>query len=128
MSRWLRLGPPTITADEAQEKLGGAPPPIVLDVRTPQEFRSGHIRGARSVPLPDLPAALDALPRDRELVCVCASGSRSRRATSMLTRAGLYAVNLRGGMGAWTRAGLPVQRGGGDGSSRSKPGQKKKRR
>jgi rhodanese-related sulfurtransferase len=127
MMRWLRLGPPTITADEADEKLRGTPPPIVLDVRTPNEFRSGHIRGARSVPLPELPSVLDALPRDRELVCVCASGSRSRRATSMLTRAGLYAVNLRGGMGAWTRSGLTVQRGG-DGSSRAKPPQKKRRR
>jgi rhodanese-related sulfurtransferase len=127
MPRWLRLGPPTITLDEAREKLGGTPPPIVLDVRTPQEFRSGHIRGARSVPLPDLPATIEALPHDRELVCVCASGSRSRRATSMLTRAGLYAVNLRGGMGAWTRAGLPVQRGGDTGAPPKRPGQKKRR-
>ena len=111
MPSWLRLGPPSITAIAVAEKLASAQPPVVLDVRTPEEFASGHVRGARSLPLPDLSAALDDLPRDRELVCVCASGSRSRRATSLLTKRGFYVSNLKGGMGAWSREGLPVQRG-----------------
>jgi rhodanese-related sulfurtransferase len=118
--RFLRLGPPSIRVAEAAEKMGATPAPLVLDVRTPSEFASGHIRGARSIPLPDLPATLSSLPEDRELICVCASGNRSRRATKMLTRQGLYALNLAGGMGAWTRAGLPIQRGGGTGP-RKKP-------
>jgi rhodanese-related sulfurtransferase len=111
MPSWLRLGPPSISAIEVADKLAGSQPPLVLDVRTTQEFASGHVRGARSLPLPDLSAALDDLPRDRELVCVCASGSRSRRATSFLTKHGFYVSNLKGGMGAWSRQGLPVQRG-----------------
>jgi phage shock protein E len=114
MSAWLRSGPPSVTAQDVAGRLGDPSPPLILDVRTPQEFASGHIRGARSVPLPDLPAALDRLPQDREIVCVCASGSRSKRASSMIGKRGLLVLNLKGGMGAWVRAGLPVQRGGGN--------------
>jgi rhodanese-related sulfurtransferase len=85
--------------------------PLVLDVREPNEFRGGHIPGARLIPLGSLSQRMPALPRNREIVCVCRSGSRSRSAVSQLTAAGYQAVNLRGGMIAWSSAGLPVHKG-----------------
>jgi len=113
MPTWLRLGPPGVAAADVATKLGADPRPFVLDVRNPDEFAIGHIAGAALIPLHELPAKLGRVPRDREVVCVCASGSRSRRAAKMLGREGFRALDLRGGMNAWARAGLPISRGGG---------------
>jgi rhodanese-related sulfurtransferase len=82
----------------------------VIDVREAQEWCSGHIAGARWVPLALLranPAA--ALPRDGVLF-VCAAGVRSEAAARVALSAGLRAVfNLSGGTRAWSRAGLPLE-------------------
>jgi rhodanese-related sulfurtransferase len=82
----------------------------VLDVRQPAEWRHGHIRGAQNLPLMQLKRSLSALSRDKTIVTVCASGHRSNAAARTLQRAGYQVVNLRGGMHAWTKAGLPVER------------------
>jgi len=128
MPAWLRLGPPCVTVTDAAAKLGADPRPFVLDVRNPDEFAAGHIEGATLIPLHELTAKLGGLPRDREVICVCASGSRSRRAAKILGREGVYALDLRGGMGAWARAGLPIARGGGRGGGRDTGRKKPKRR
>ena len=106
-------GAPAVDAAAAQEKLRGKPALYVLDVREAAEFNAGHIQGATLIPLGELKARLNKLPQDREIICVCASGSRSSAATRQLIGAGYNAVNLSGGMGAWQRAGLPVKRGKG---------------
>jgi rhodanese-related sulfurtransferase len=54
---------------------------------------------------------MQELPREREIVCVCRSGNRSSSAARQLSAAGFKAANLRGGMIAWRRAGLPVKKG-----------------
>ena len=84
---------------------------VLLDVREDSEWRAGHAPGARHIPLGDLDRGIDALPRDREVVVVCRSGGRSARATAILARAGVEAVNLNGGMRAWAAAGLAVTTG-----------------
>ena len=86
---------------------------LLLDVREPAEWRAGHAPGARHLPLGDLAANLGSLPRDRRVVVVCRSGNRSLRATALLAQAGLDAVNLAGGMQAWTASGLPIESGPG---------------
>ena len=86
---------------------------LVLDVRQPAEWRHGHIQGARNIPLIHFKSGLAALPRDKTIVTVCASGHRSAVAARLLQRAGYSVENLKGGMRAWTRAGLPVARGAG---------------
>lgn len=83
----------------------------LLDVREDDEWREGHAPGAVHVPLGQLAARLPELPRDQPVAVVCAVGARSARAAAWLLQQGHDAVNVRGGMHAWQRAGLPVERG-----------------
>lgn len=83
---------------------------LVLDVREPDEWARGHIAGALHVPLQTLPARLEELPRDRLIVCQCASGGRSASAARFLVQSGFQATNLVGGIMQWQRSGLPVVR------------------
>ena len=83
----------------------------LVDVREPSEWNAGHAPGATHIPLGQLPDRLDKLPKDRDVLFICASGNRSRTATRYARQAGLTrAFNVGGGMGAWRRAGLPVKR------------------
>ena len=66
------------------------------------------MRGAINIPLGQLRARLRELDRDRQVAFVCHSGARSSRATGIAIKAGYDAINVRGGMIAWTRAGLPL--------------------
>ena len=84
---------------------------LVLDVREDGEYTSGHILGSRHIPLSKLSGELARIKHDKQkpVVMVCASGSRSNRACSMLTKDGYSDVyNLRGGIMAWKNANLPL--------------------
>jgi rhodanese-related sulfurtransferase len=101
--------PDDLTPTEAHAR--GRDGAILLDVRETDEWQSGHAAGAKHIPLGQLRARLSSLRRDREIVTICLSGNRSGRAAAELRRAGFTDVrNMAGGMVAWTRAGLPVQR------------------
>ncbi|MGC0421842.1 rhodanese-like domain-containing protein [Embleya sp. AB8] len=80
---------------------------LVLDVRTPAEYATGHIPGAYNVPLDRLHEAVPTLKRESrpELLIVCASGARSERARAELTAAGIEAAHLSGGTSAWVAEG-----------------------
>jgi rhodanese-related sulfurtransferase len=82
----------------------------ILDVRQPIEWRRGHIPGSHNLPLLHLKSRLSTLPREKTIVTVCASGHRSAAAARKLQRAGYQAENLKGGMHAWTKAGLPTDK------------------
>jgi rhodanese-related sulfurtransferase len=87
----------------------------LIDVRTKQEFRSFHIRGARSFPLRELLAAKLLRGRKREateaLYIICNNRVRASLAAGMLTGAGCrHPVVVDGGMNTWVRQGLPVVR------------------
>jgi rhodanese-related sulfurtransferase len=86
---------------------------LPVDVRGEHEFAGplGHVRGAVWIPLPALEARAAELPRGRALLLVCRSGARSARACQRLRALGYGpAANLGGGMIAWNRAGLAVER------------------
>lgn len=96
-----------ITARSLGEQLASPAPPMLLDVRTPQEWADAHIEGAVNVPLSQLADRLAELPTDRQMVVYCASGYRAAIAISLLRRAGLLGVmNLVGGFAAGTSASL----------------------
>lgn len=101
---------PNITAEELSEKLKFGKHPLVLDVRQPDEFRSGHVTGAKLLPLGELHKKIGELPKGREIVCICATGNRSSSAAKMLAKEGFNVFNVQGGMFAWRRAKLPVQK------------------
>jgi rhodanese-related sulfurtransferase len=102
---------PSISVADLSEKIKKVNHPFLLDVRQPEEFREGHIAGAKLIPLGELRARMKELPKEREIVCVCASGSRSSSATRQLAAAGFSVINLAGGMSLWKRAKLPVKVG-----------------
>jgi glyoxylase-like metal-dependent hydrolase (beta-lactamase superfamily II)/rhodanese-related sulfurtransferase len=83
---------------------------LVLDVREPAEYAAGHLPGARSIPQAELALQLESLPRDRDLLVVCESGTRSVRAARFLRQMGFDQVtNLAGGTAAWRAAKLPIE-------------------
>ena len=86
---------------------------LILDVRDESEFKAGHIRGAKLIPLIKLKERLGELERYREqpIVVVCRSGNRSGTASALLgNREFNQAYSLSGGMMAWQKADLPVEK------------------
>ncbi len=84
---------------------------LVVDVRTPEEYRSGHIPGAVNLPLDQIQAWAKDLPKDRPVYLYCRSGNRSQKAAEYLVKEGytnLY--NLEGGILAIQQKGLPLVR------------------
>jgi phage shock protein E len=71
---------------------------VIIDVRTPEEFRDGAYPGARNIPVGNLGARLAEIPRDRPLVLYCASGARSGSAARALKQAGYLDVINAGGL------------------------------
>jgi rhodanese-related sulfurtransferase/predicted transcriptional regulator len=84
---------------------------IVLDARPEEEYRSGHIPGAVSVPVDALEAALQTLPRDREVVAYCRGPYCvfSDEAVALLRSRGYQARRLQEGLPDWRAAGMPVE-------------------
>ncbi len=84
-------------------------PHTLIDVRTPMEFRSGHIPGAINIDVQSLHSQLGKVSKDNPVIVYCLSGSRSGQAASMLERAGHTEVYNLGAIGAWRAAGLPLE-------------------
>jgi rhodanese-related sulfurtransferase len=99
-----------VDATELMERLNGGSV-VVLDVRPEAEYRDGHIPGALSVPVDALEAALQTLPRDREIVAYCRGPYCvfSDEAVALLRSRGYRARRLRQGLPDWRAAGMPVE-------------------
>ncbi len=82
---------------------------VILDVRTPQEYQSGHVRGAQNLDFyQNFEAAVEKLPKDKIYYLHCASGRRSGMATEIMRKKGFKAYNM-GGFGAVAQAGFPTE-------------------
>jgi rhodanese-related sulfurtransferase len=93
----------------AAERIAGAEPPVVVDVRSPSERSEGAIPGSVALPLSQLLDRMGELPRDRELLVYCAGGYRSSIAASLLAGRGFHPVTeMAGGISAWESDGLPL--------------------
>jgi phage shock protein E len=67
---------------------------IIIDVRTPQEFDGGNIKGSKNIPLGQIAQrAADLKEKNVPIICVCASGMRSGNACSILKKAGVECYN-----------------------------------
>ncbi len=86
---------------------------LVLDVREEKEFNAGHILNAKLIPLGKLAERIGELERNRAqaIVVMCRSGQRSATACALLGKQGFgQAYNLAGGVQAWQKAGLPLEK------------------
>ncbi len=87
--------------------------PVLLDVRTPEEFAEGHIPGAVLLDFrsPKFSEELAKLPRGKQYLVNCAVGGRSARACDQMSRIGFTnVVNLKGGFKAWQAQGKPIEK------------------
>ena len=100
--------PDAIDVDHAAASAFGASDVVLLDVRENDEWMAGHAPTARHLPMSELPARVDELPRHTRLVGMCRSGNRSSQVTAWLRRQGYHAVNMTGGMQLWASHGHPV--------------------
>jgi rhodanese-related sulfurtransferase len=97
----------TATVDELEAaRLRGC---RIIDVREPHEYRSGHVPGAASLPVDQVPLHVSGLSRRRPLYLMCESGNRSRRVAEYLHAHGFDAHTVDGGTSAWRAAGRPVR-------------------
>jgi rhodanese-related sulfurtransferase len=81
---------------------------LVVDVRDEAEYSTGHVPGARLMPLQDLPARVHELPKDRPVYIVCEKGGRSAEAARLLTEVRVDARAVAGGTQAWVASGRPI--------------------
>jgi molybdopterin/thiamine biosynthesis adenylyltransferase/rhodanese-related sulfurtransferase len=93
-----------LSAPDLANRLTGAKPPLLLDVREPHELEISALPGAINIPLGQLAARLSELDSARDMVVLCKAGTRSARALELLVSAGFKRVkNLKGGINAWAR-------------------------
>jgi rhodanese-related sulfurtransferase len=85
---------------------------IIIDVRSAEEFATGHLPDAKNIPLPELAKRMSELEKfkTRPIVVVCQKGSRSATAVGLLGKAGFAeATSLEGGLDEWKKQGLPLK-------------------
>lgn len=86
---------------------------LVLDVRTPREYASGHVPGAKNIPVGELPDRIQEIRNhdNAEVVVYCESGRRAGRAASILKDQGFLNIrHLRGDMSQWRSDRLPMEK------------------
>lgn len=86
---------------------------VVLDIRTPEEFKAGHIAGAKNVDFlaKDFAEKAGALDKNATFLVHCQSGGRSTRSLETLRKLGFKSiVHMDGGFSGWKKAGLPVEK------------------
>lgn len=84
--------------------LSDEPTPLLLDVREPAEFNICHIESSQLLPMGQVVAAIDDLPKERPIVVICHHGMRSLSIAMYLEQQGFEQVmNLSGGIDAWSR-------------------------
>lgn len=120
LSAWVLASPipalaadPGITQGQLMEGLTNGNAPPVIDVRTPDEYRAGHVPGAVNIPLQEFQQRFGELStyRDKEVVLYCESGMRASHGARWLESNGFEHLRfLDGHMSAWREAGLPTER------------------
>lgn len=93
-----------ITGKELEEKLKSAVPPILIDVRTPEEYKSGHIPKSRNIPVQNFEAEMlkSDINNDTPIVVYCQSGMRASKACSILSDLDFKEIYNLGGIGNYS--------------------------
>jgi len=102
-----------VSPDEAEKLLKQDPKIVVLDVRTEDEFKSGHIPGAKNLDIfsPNFAQQLAALDKNKTYLVHCAAGGRSARACKAMDEQKFTSIyHLNEGFKAWEKAGKPIEK------------------
>jgi rhodanese-related sulfurtransferase len=91
------------------QQLASVADPVVIDVREPYEYASGHAPGALNIPLGQLIFRTSEIPSAAAVYLICQSGRRSAQGTQALSARGINAINIEGGTSDWVQAGLPTK-------------------
>jgi phage shock protein E len=103
----------TVTGAQLEERIRNQDDILILDVRTPEEFASGHVPGARNIPHDQLPSRIAEIvdSKDREVIVYCRSGKRAALAQEVLAEKGFQQItHLEGDMLKWQEEGRPVEK------------------
>jgi len=102
---------PAVPRDELEERVDGGRA-LLIDVRPRLEYESGHLPGAVSIPVDQLPERLDELPKDRQIVAYCRGAYClfADEAVALLRQHGFDARRLEGGWPEWLQEGRPIVR------------------
>ena len=114
MSAWENAGYdleslPQLHVQDLAARVASNAEAVVLDVRSPQEWAKGQVRGARHIFLPELPGQLESLDKRKPTAVYCDSGYRASIAASFLQSHGFEVSNVPGSVQAWRSSGLPME-------------------
>lgn len=101
--------PAFVSVDEAYQMYQDGT--FVLDVRTREEWNEFHAPNTTLIPLDELAARVNELPKDRPILVVCRSGNRSQAGRDILLQAGFVATSMNGGLNEWRSKGYAVVTG-----------------
>jgi rhodanese-related sulfurtransferase len=102
---------PSIAPAELQARRDAGTAPVVLDVRTAEEYATGHVPGAVNIPFDQVAERISEVDAPHGVALYCMIGPRARKGEAALLAAGYESVlHLEGGLAAWQAAGLPVER------------------
>jgi rhodanese-related sulfurtransferase len=99
---------------ESAQKMAVDPQVAILDVRTPEEFREGHIPGAKLMPVSEINGRLPEIAslKERPVLVYCRTGNRSGTASQILKKNGFTKIsNFQGGIIAWNNSGNKIVKG-----------------
>ncbi len=105
--------PKNVTVNEAEKIIKTDPKVVVIDVRTPEEFKAGHIPGAKNLDFfgDDFAKQIAALDKSKTYIVHCAAGGRSAQACKIIEQVKLPSVyHMNEGFKAWEKAGKAVER------------------
>lgn len=99
---WQRRGVVHVSVHDVKAMLDTRQKPLIIDVREPSEFQSGHIPGAVNIPLGTLEKGVGSLDKQKPILLICRSGNRSISAYQRLKALGFTSLaNVDGGMLRW---------------------------
>jgi rhodanese-related sulfurtransferase len=105
--------PKNISVNEAEKLIKDDPKIVVIDVRTPDEFSAGHIKGAKNIDFNgnDFEKQIEGLDKSKTYIVHCAAGGRSAQACKIIEQVKLPSVyHMNEGFKAWEKAGKAVER------------------
>ncbi|KGN99022.1 hypothetical protein HQ36_00650 [Porphyromonas gingivicanis] len=103
----------SLTPQEYKQAIQNDPSAIVLDVRQPQEYKMGHIKGAILINVLDEPLfeqEIKKLDKNKTYYLYCRSGKRSNKAALKMQKMGFKVWELKGGIKSWTESKMPIEK------------------